>query len=121
LAVVLSGVQIDATDGGGPALLARRVAVRPKLFGLLSGKLAIDQIDIDAPRARVVVENGELKNLAVKLPEKKEKPDSGPFHAPFRSISVTDGAFDVSIDGTHLLTEGVDLDVSTQDDSRAGS
>ena len=120
LAVVLSDVRVDATDGGSPALTARRVTVKPKLFGLLSGKIGIDQIEVDTPRVRVVIEGGALKNLAVKLPEKK-KESSGPFHAPFRTVSVTDASIDVTVDGVHGTAEGLDLDVSAEDDARAGS
>jgi translocation and assembly module TamB len=119
LAIVLNDVRIDSTDGGSPALAASRVAVKPKLFALLSGKIAIDQIEIDTPRVRAVVVDGELRNLAVEAPAKKEP--SGPFHAPFRSITLTDGAFDVTLDGTRVQAQGMDLDVASQDDARAGS
>src|SRR5579883_1042152 len=42
IAVELDRLRVESTDGGGPALECDRVLVRPKLFGLLAGKLAID-------------------------------------------------------------------------------
>ena len=43
LALELTHVRVDSTDGGLPALVADRVSARPKLFALLAGKLVIDQ------------------------------------------------------------------------------
>lgn len=120
LAFVLRDVRIESSDGGPPALLAQRLVVRPKLFGLLAGKVAIDQVSIERPTVRVVLEKGELKNLAIKLPE-SDKTASGPFHAPFKAIAITEGAFDVRIDETTLRGKGLDLDLEAQDDVRAGS
>jgi translocation and assembly module TamB len=120
LAVVLDHVRLESTDGGAPALESNRVALRPRLFALLAGKLAIDQIDLDSPRVRAVLRNGELANLTLKPRAKSEKPD-GPFHAPFNTFSVTDAAVDLTLDKTHLSAESIDLDVTADDDPALGS
>src|SRR5207249_4454144 len=71
-ALELGDVVIEANDGGSPVLQAGRVSVRPRLFALLSGKLIIDQIEVDHPKARVVIHDGQLVNLHVHLPESKD-------------------------------------------------
>ena len=42
LALELTEVTLDSTDGKGPALTSDRISVRPRIFALLSGKLVID-------------------------------------------------------------------------------
>ena len=69
LSVTLRNVRVEASDGGTPFLTARRASARPKLFGLLAGKLVIDSIEVEQPNARVVLKGGQLQNLALKLPE----------------------------------------------------
>lgn len=58
LSVTLRNIRVEATDGGTPFLTARRASARPKIFGLLAGKLVIDQIEIEQPAARVVLKDG---------------------------------------------------------------
>lgn len=119
LSVRLQGLQVDATDGLGPALRASRVAVRPRLFALLSGKLVIDQVEIEEPDVRVVLEGGKLKNLALELPE--SKPKQGPDHAPFAIVAVSSARLDVTVDGVRLEADHVDADVTVDDDRVLGS
>src|SRR6185369_6033442 len=49
----LSDVVVEGSDGLGAALTAARIAVRPRLFSLMAGRLDAGHIEIDAPRARV--------------------------------------------------------------------
>ncbi len=120
LAVELDHVRLESSDGGAPVIECNRVALRPRLFALLAGKLAIDQIDLDGPHVRAVVRDGQLVNLALKPQEKSDKP-GGPFHAPFNTFSVTDAAVDLTVDGVHLSAESIDLDVTADDDPALGS
>lgn len=119
LGIELRDVVVEASDGGTPFLEAKRATVRPRLFALLAGKFVIDLIDVEAPKARVVVENGELKNLAVKLP--KSDGSSGPFHAPFDVFAITDGDVDLTVDGIRVDLHELDVDVTTEDDRLKGS
>src|SRR6202030_1700533 len=73
LALELTEVKLDATDGEGPALTSDRVSARPRIFALLAGKLVIDQIEIDEPAIRLVLKEGELQNLPLKLPKSDGK------------------------------------------------
>src|SRR5438128_508010 len=63
LSIGLSDVKVEGADGLGPALVAARIAVRPRLFSLMSGRLDAGHIEIDGPRARLVVQGGELTNV----------------------------------------------------------
>jgi translocation and assembly module TamB len=120
LAVQLDRVRVESTDGGAPLLDCNRVALRPRLFALLAGKLAIDQIELDAPRVRAVVRDGKLENLRLK-PQDEGRARKGPFHAPFNVFSLTDAAVDLTLDGVHLSAESIDLDVTADDDPSVGS
>ncbi len=119
LAVVLDHVRLESSDGGAPVIECSRVALRPRLFALFAGKLAIDQIDLDGPHVRAVVRDGKLANLALKTQESEKR--EGPFHAPFNTFSVTDGAIDLTVDSVHLSAESIDVDVTADDDPALGS
>jgi len=96
LAVELTNLEVASTDGHGPALTSPRASVRPRVFGLLSGKLAIDQIEVDSPTVRAVIRGGQLANLAVVIPHDGK---GGPVHAPFSVFSIADATVDLDIDG----------------------
>ncbi|HWL89705.1 MAG TPA: hypothetical protein VNO21_28070, partial [Polyangiaceae bacterium] len=124
LSVELRGVRVESNDGGEPALTAQRIAVRPKFFGLLSGKLAIEQIDIDAPKVRLIVQDGKLENLGIELPKSdaaSQGSGGGPLHVPSGVFAITDGELDVAVEGVHATAQGVDLDVTADDDPAEGS
>jgi translocation and assembly module TamB len=117
LAVELTRVRVDATDGGSPAVECERVRVRPRIFSLLAGKVAIDAVELDQPRVRAEMRDGKVINLAI--PEAGGS--KGPFHAPFTTFAVTDGAVDLTLDGVRLRARAVDVDVNVEDDARLGS
>ena len=120
LSVGLENLVVNATDGGTPFLTARRVSARPKIFGLLAGKLVIDQIEIEKPVARVVLEKGQFKNLGVKIPESsnEKKP---PMKPPFSVVSASEAALDVTIDGNRVVAQKVDADVTADTDGAGGT
>ncbi|MGH7281349.1 MAG: hypothetical protein ACRELY_07505, partial [Polyangiaceae bacterium] len=53
LSLDVTNIRIESKDGGAPLVVSKRASVRPRFFPLLSGKLAIDQIDLDAPHVRM--------------------------------------------------------------------
>lgn len=118
LSVSLSNIRVEASDGGTPFLTARRATARPKIFGLLAGKVVIDQIEIEQPKARVVLEDGKLKNLNLDLPDtpKSEKKT----RAPFSVISTSEADVDITIDGTRVHAREIDADVTVDDDGEGG-
>jgi translocation and assembly module TamB len=112
----LADVVVDGSDSLGSALEVARILVRPRLFALLGGRIDAGHIEIDAPRVRLVVQDGVVQNLKYRLPEKSDRPPSR--HAPFTSLAVTDAAVDVQVDGVRLKGRDVDLDVTTEDGPR---
>jgi translocation and assembly module TamB len=119
LSVTLRNIRVEATDGGTPFLTASRASARPKIFGLLAGKLIIDQIEIEQPSARVVMKKGQLQNLALKLPETSK--ETGPIKAPFSVVSASDATVDLDIDGIRVVAREIDADVTTDDDGAGGT
>ena len=115
LQIALHDLTIDASDGGSPFLEVERVAIRPRLFSLLAGHLDAGDVEILGPRARVVLEGGELRNLA--LPPRSSEPsqDGGLDRAPFSSIAVTDARLDLTVEGARATAREVDLDVSAEE------
>jgi translocation and assembly module TamB len=119
LSLELTDVTLDATDGQGPALTSDRIAVRPRIFALLSGKLVIDQIEIDEPNVRVVVKDGALANLPITLPKSDGKKHG--FRAPFSVFAVTGADVDVWVDSSHVVAKDIDVDLTTDDAGPDGS
>jgi translocation and assembly module TamB len=111
LRVALSDVVVPASDGGAPFLVAESVSVRPRVFSLLAGRLDVGDVEIERPRARVVLRDGKLANLKYRLPERKTGAKSD--RAPFSSLGVTEAQLDIDVDGTKVATGPMDLDVYT--------
>lgn len=110
LRVALHDVVVPASDGGAPFLTAESASVKPRVFALLSGKLDVGEVELTRPRARVVLRQGKLVNLAYRLPETR-KPRAETDRAPFGALAVTEAELDLDIDGTRVRTGPVDLDV----------
>jgi translocation and assembly module TamB len=113
LALELDDVRVDSTDSGPPFLQSDRVRVRPRLFALLAGKLAIDQVELDVPRVRAVVKDGKLANLTLPSQGSSAKP-KWPERAPFNAFALTDAAVDLDVDGTRVTVASFDLDVTSE-------
>jgi translocation and assembly module TamB len=111
LRVTVSQLVVPASDGGTPALQVARVAVTPRIFSLLSGRLDAGDVEIEQPQARLVIKDGQLQNLSYRLPEPSKKARAPSKQAPFSSLSVGDAQFALEIDGVHVDTGAVDLDV----------
>lgn len=114
LSVAVNDIRVEASDGGTPFLTARRATARPKIFGLLAGEVVIDQIEIERPKARIVLRDGKLANLKLDLPEspKKEKTSS---KAPFSVVSTSEAEIDLTIDSTRIVAREIDADVTVDD------
>lgn len=111
LRVTVSQLVVPASDGGTPALEVARVAVTPRIFSLLAGRLDAGDVEIDQPKARLVIKDGQLQNLRYRLPEPSKKTRAPSKQPPFTSLSVGDARFVLDIDGVHVDTGEVDLDV----------
>jgi translocation and assembly module TamB len=111
MVVALENVVVDASDGGGPFLSVERVAVRPRPFSLLAGRLDAGDVEVVGPRVRAVVDGGVVKNLHYNLPPT----DAGGGGPPVASLSITDARIDAMVDGVRVAAREVDLDVSAED------
>jgi translocation and assembly module TamB len=105
-------VRVDSIDGGAPALVCDRIQVRPRLFALLAGKLVVDQVEIDSPQIRVVLDGDRITNLGFDLPKSEKTKDTGPWTAPFDVLSITDARLDLDVRGVLAQVEHLDVDVN---------
>jgi translocation and assembly module TamB len=119
LSVTLRNIRVEATDGGTPFLTAQSATARPKIFGLLAGKVVIDEIEIEQPKARVVMKGGKLQNLALELPDTPKS--TGPVKAPFSVVSASEAEVDLDIDGVRVVGHEIDADVTADDDGEGGT
>src|SRR6185437_1055109 len=97
-------------------LTAKKATARPKLFGILAGKLIIDQIEIEQPHARVVMKEGKVANLKLELPESGPKSDK-PTRAPFSVVAMSDAYIDVTVDDKRVVAKEIDADVTVDEDA----
>ena len=111
LRLSVNDLVVPASDGGSPALSVESVTVAPRVFALFGGRLDLGEIELKRPRARLVIRDGKLVNVAYRLPQRR--PSGGRSQrAPFTALSVTEGRFQVELNGTAALDTGpVDLDV----------
>ncbi|HLM71529.1 MAG TPA: hypothetical protein VK459_02515, partial [Polyangiaceae bacterium] len=114
--VGLDNLVVDASDGGSPFLAVERVAVRPRLFALLGGKIDAGDIEIIGPRVRPVIEGGEIKNLRLTLPKQDPGAPTTEERAPLSSVTITDARIDALIEGVRLVSREVDVDLTAEDD-----
>jgi translocation and assembly module TamB len=110
LELSIENLVVPASDGKGPALVAERVSVTPRVFSLLAGRLDFGDIEIERPRLRLVVSDGKIGNVKYRLPETEPRRTPSR-NAPFASLSVSEGRFDVDLEGVRIASGPVDLDV----------
>lgn len=100
---------VPSSDGGSPAVTAESVSVAPRVFALFGGRLDLGEIEIRRPRARLVLEDGKIKNLRYRLPEQQSS--SRAQRAPFTTLSITEGKFRIETPAVGFETGSVDADV----------
>jgi len=116
-AIHVTHLRVESTDRGAPAVVAAEVSVRPRFFGLLSGKLAIAEVAVTSPNVRLVIDGRKLVNLGIEVPEGK----GGAFHAPFDVVSIDGAHVDITFDALRVRGAELDVDVTAEDDPQAGS
>jgi translocation and assembly module TamB len=116
--VELISLRVESTNSSVPFLVCRRARIRLKLLSLLAGKVAIDEVAFDGPRLNLVLRDGKIDNIAVKA---GGAPSSGPFHAPFGTVGITDASATVDLNGQWIEVGSADVDVTVQDDPATGS
>ncbi|HEV8245127.1 MAG TPA: hypothetical protein VGP93_05140, partial [Polyangiaceae bacterium] len=110
LRLSITNLVVPASDGGEPALRVESVSASPRVFSLLAGTLDLGDIELHRPRARLVFKDSKLVNVKYRLPQHKGQGTKNE-ETPFFTLAVTEGRFDVDLDGTQIETGPVDLDV----------
>ncbi len=108
LGLELNDLEVPDTRGGEPAFAADRISVQPRVFALLGGRVQVGDIEVDRPRIRVRIKDGELTNVAYRLPEASGGSTSA---SPFTSLSISDAVIDADIEGNLISTTAMDVDV----------
>lgn len=91
----------------GRLATARGLRITPSLVAIASGRLDLDSIELEQPQVRLVVRDGEIRNLP-RPPE-----EGGESHLPFTDLSIDDGT--ILVDAAplgSLEARGVDADLT---------
>src|SRR5690606_32309371 len=110
LRLAVTDLIVPATDGGSPAIHAELAAVSPRFFSLLAGRIDVGDIELENIFVRLVLAGGEITNVSYRFPETSSGAAPELTRSPFRSLAVTNATFDLDVDGTHIVTRGVDVD-----------
>ena len=109
LRLAVKDLEVPSKDGGPPALQTRLAAVSPRFFSLLAGRIDVGDIELEESQVRLVLEHGVIQNVAYRFPTRTGK--RPPLvRSPFRSLAVTGARLDLEIDGTHVVTDDIDID-----------
>ncbi|MFW6066790.1 MAG: translocation/assembly module TamB domain-containing protein [Myxococcota bacterium] len=111
--VSVSGIALmDSTHG--PFVEADTLRIRPSLWGLVRGRVDLESIEIDRPVVRLVVRDGELRNL----PE-LQGGNGDAVELPFRALAIRGARIELDADPhAHGTLQGVDVDLEVERDGR---
>jgi hypothetical protein len=76
----------------------------------LAGRIDVGDVELEDTKIRLVIEDGEVKNVAYRFPQTQSTERPELTRAPFRSLAVTNAELDLSVDGTEIKTAGIDID-----------
>lgn len=112
LKLALHDLSVPSSDGGAPFLVAESASVRPRFFSLLAGRLDVGEVEIERPKARVVVQGDKLVNLFVS-PSRASRAHAEEHARPVRFAGRDRGEIDLDVDGHRVTTGPMDVDVFT--------
>src|SRR5690606_7438640 len=115
LRLAVNGLRVPSTDGGEAAIRVGSIVVSPRFFSLLAGRIDVGDIELENTSLRLVVEEGEVKNLAYRFQKRSEGARPKLTRAPFRSLAISNARLDLSLDGTRIKTEGIDVDAFAEE------
>ena len=109
LRLAVTNLVVPSNDGGPPALRTQEVAVSPRLFSLLAGRIDVGDVELEESQVRLVLRNGRVENVSYRFPTTSGK--RPPLvRSPFRSLAVTGARLDLQVDDTRVVTEDIDID-----------
>ncbi len=111
-AAVVVANDVDLIDPVyGSLARVRRLAVRPSLGRLLVGRVDLRSIELDAPAIRLLVEDGQIRNVP------RLRASEGGGEVSFDELRVRRGSVTVITDlDVEGVLDGIDLDLSRGDD-----
>lgn len=114
--VLVRDVEVASTTPGRPAVRVGegRLTVQP--FALLSGRVVINSIELVAPDIELVVADGKLENLPLRLKERSPSPTTKQIEPPFRVVAISGGKVHLTTrttgkDPITVDLAGIDIDV----------
>lgn len=118
LRLSVTNLQVDSTDGKGPALTTGLAAVSPRLFSLLAGRIDVGDIELEDVSARLVLRDGKLENVRYRLPDRDKSQSPSLTRSPFRSLSLASARVDLTVNDVHVKSDAIDLDAFAEPDFR---
>ncbi len=110
LRITLSDISIAGTGAEGKALTVERMVIRPRWLTLLGGRLQVGEVDIVAPRGRLVFKQGQLSNIRYRLPKRADT-RTAPKHAPFSKVRIRDATLEVRFDEVSARLGKADIEL----------
>jgi translocation and assembly module TamB len=110
LEVTVRDLVIPGTDGT-EAVSAKLLTITPRVFSLLAGRLHVGDVHVEQPRGRLVVRDGDIKNVRYRLPETSGLPTRRAQHAPFSSLALSGARFELDLGEVVVDTGTLDLDL----------
>ncbi len=111
LRLAIRDLVVPASDGRGPALTTALAAVSPRFFSLLAGRIDVGDVELEDSAIRLVLEGGEIKNVAYRFPQTKSGQRPQLTRSPFRSLSISGATLDVTVDDARFQTGAIDVDI----------
>lgn len=105
---------VDDTEQAEPAITAELIAVSPRFFSLLAGRIDVGDIELENSSVRLNVQDGKVKNIALRVPESQG--ETKLTRSPFRSLAITNAKVDLQYDEHKAEVEGIDLDIIAESD-----
>jgi translocation and assembly module TamB len=115
LRLEILNLAVKDTKAAEPAITADLVAISPRFFSLLAGRIDVGDIELENSSIRLDVQQGKLQNVAFLLPE-SDPTSPALTRSPFRTLAITSAHLDLTIDGRRAELEGLDLDVVAEKD-----
>ncbi len=106
---------IADTKRTDPAISAELIAISPRFFSLLAGRIDVGDIELENSDIRLELQDGQVQNIAIIVPDES---DSSPrlIRSPFRTLAITNASLDVKSDNSRAEVVGIDLDVIAEKD-----
>lgn len=118
LRLSVTNLEVDSTDGKGPALTTGLAAVSPRFFSLLAGRIDVGDIELEDVSARLVFKGGKLQNVRYRLPDRDNSKSPTLTRSPFRSLSLASARVDLTVNDLHVKSDAIDLDTFAEPDFR---